>query len=650
MMKKFLLIVCLVCAAVSAGWLGTAPDLYTIKGLSNLSAATLTALSSGQHVAIADALSVTENATFPENVFIHFTPGGSVTIPATCTLALSGTVIAPPRQIFSGSGAISFYRCNNTEISANWWGAGAAGSTDDSDEIQKAIDAVKRSRTGTSPHQWSTKIKFEAQVYTIGSTLDMGGFYGGHLSGAGGAISNTRTYFTGATGAGTPVIDATAAHFGILENIYIGMTTSTVGVLVGYAGSDAIGFKMIRMHIDAPNDMTANGGLGTVGVFNSCAEHSEYHDCFIYANLPVVLTTGLTTSWIPGSTAASWVASSSFRTMSGPSCGIHNFVGNNVLFARSCTRPCVAMLNTNCVSFGTTYFGRESQTGTYPAAIYSHNSVTVTGLGTHFEAIGTLFDIYNAYGWDFDSFVSDSTASATTNRIFNFVSGGKLVGSRFSVYNQQYNKRWFPATTTMTVINSEFSAANNDHAYRPLNSTYEGNFTGCTFRRYNETTTTNGAGDMTTFGGKTFGVATSGSIANQPIVYVTYVPSTFATGASFLTLDAILFADAAGEKAAMRILASDVISADSAGTYYPTVTYLYAGVASYAQSTDASVVAFETSYVYVATSTYGWTAYLTTTVSGTASDVASISIKWTGSLTNTGYGSEKPYFDFGDGY
>lgn len=85
--------------------------------------------------------STTGNVSFDKYVTLEFTAGGQITVANLTTLTIEGNIIAPRTRIFAGTGTVEGE--NNTVLDATfpeWWGAECDGSTDDSAEIQAAID------------------------------------------------------------------------------------------------------------------------------------------------------------------------------------------------------------------------------------------------------------------------------------------------------------------------------------------------------------------------------------------------------------------------------------------------------------------------------------------------------------------------------
>lgn len=86
------------------------------------------------------------DTTVPFNVTTDFDlKSGRLSISGGVTLTISGPINSKPRQIFTGSGTVSFSNNNNVSVVyPQWWGALAdAGVTDSTNEIQDALDTGK---------------------------------------------------------------------------------------------------------------------------------------------------------------------------------------------------------------------------------------------------------------------------------------------------------------------------------------------------------------------------------------------------------------------------------------------------------------------------------------------------------------------------
>jgi hypothetical protein len=91
---------------------------------------------------------------------IEMEPGAKFSIASGKTLTISGSIDAGLDQIFSGSGTVSLGKIK--EVYPQWWGAKGDGSTDDTTEIQAAIDSLPTD---------GGKLFFPNGTYVISSSL-----------------------------------------------------------------------------------------------------------------------------------------------------------------------------------------------------------------------------------------------------------------------------------------------------------------------------------------------------------------------------------------------------------------------------------------------------------------------------------------------
>jgi hypothetical protein len=142
------------------------------------------------------------------------------------------------------------------------------------------------------------KILLGPGVFTVSTTINATnlGFAGFSIIGtqsSGESIPPTAgTVLLGNTGAGTPVIDTMGSENVLLEHFTIQGGTSTVGVLEArtVANNFVQWHKWSDVHIVMPSTPSANGGNGTIGIYNYGAEIAEYSKVTVTADKPIVFT------------------------------------------------------------------------------------------------------------------------------------------------------------------------------------------------------------------------------------------------------------------------------------------------------------------------------------------------------------------------
>ena len=314
-----------------------------------------TKVSGERTIVIETPQQVTQDLIFPPNLHLLFRDRGRLVKSASLKkvrVTIQGSVTAPIRTIFEGfePGEVNLggateqerntrfwrrgVRTRIREVYPQWWGAKGDGKADDTDALQCAVDAA-------------SNVFLPFGSYRITRPLDItnkrDGFrlmgYSRYPEGRGSEIIADT---------GGVALDLTGSTLVTIEDISIrsGNTgPSTVGILMGreqvyrFCGHNSLA----RVRIDLRSNMKANGGRGTVGIYNSEAEECIMTDCFIYADVPLVLTTGnpYGIAWphrrydSMGSMSAVTLLRCSFMTFLGPAIHLVNavsiqFIGCNL--------------------------------------------------------------------------------------------------------------------------------------------------------------------------------------------------------------------------------------------------------------------------------------------------------------------------------
>jgi hypothetical protein len=283
--------------------------------------------------------------TFTLNSDIRFQQGAVLKPDAGVTIELLGRVDAGTFQIFdvSNTGAHAYPR-RELQVIPQWWGAKGDWLNDDYPAIAAALDTVRVTAVGATGTGGT--VYFPKGIYRVTHPLDCTiGFY--HLAGAGPLLSILR----GDTGPGRAVIEFLGSQFCTVEGLQIDTTSvanppqgtptatpSTVGVLLGRVTAADTGqpnqswFVNLReCLIRMQHNMDANGGHGTVGVYNYGCEISNVHDVYVEADVPVVYTSE---NVVFGLTSYHRPANGAFPMINvGTSMTVVNATGGNGFFA-----------------------------------------------------------------------------------------------------------------------------------------------------------------------------------------------------------------------------------------------------------------------------------------------------------------------------
>ena len=208
---------------------------------------------------------------------IAFTPTGGI---AATTIA--GALTELDSEKLSAAQADAAYQPLSF-VFVEQFGAVGDGTTDDAAAIQAAIDSGAR------------EVRFRDNRYRIASVIDMTAMNGGgcKLKGMGRGEGSVGTQIIGETSG--LMIDCTGSQYVEFEDLTLkpgASNKSTIGIMFARATTAQYAqfCAMTRVHIDIPTNTAANGGRGTIGVYNYAAELFNMIDCYFRADHPYVIT------------------------------------------------------------------------------------------------------------------------------------------------------------------------------------------------------------------------------------------------------------------------------------------------------------------------------------------------------------------------
>lgn len=301
------------------------------------------------------------------------------------------------------------------------WGArgdfdcGSRAGTDSTDAIQAACDAAAQAAVYGAV--LPLPVRIPAGRYLITRPLNLTTEDGKHTH-SGLCIrgdGKETTELMASTGG--VLLDFTGSARLSLQDL--GITTafcpnpSTVGILFGRGALPgnmvAIFAYVERVWVRLHSNPAANGGIGTVAVWNFSSEGHGYHNCLFEANLPYCMTRLHVSPGLPGEVRSTFVE---FSTGDGCSLLGMVFSGQCALVALDYHRPCLYIAGAGSVDLGNTYMslrpGPQPQPrGTYLYCVenagcvgYRHYATMMEGPGSP-ENIpaGTLDAARMGYGY-----------------------------------------------------------------------------------------------------------------------------------------------------------------------------------------------------------------------------------------------------------
>jgi hypothetical protein len=300
---------------------------------------------------------------------------------------------------------------SNNVINVKDYGARGDNKIDDSDALQAAIDAYKTGYINSS----NTVIYIARTILipagkfritkplniTTGKHLDRNitnvGYdhFGIKIIGEG--RDSYGSIIAGDTGG--VMFDCTGTSGLCISDLGLSSGTtnpSTVGILLargldsGYCHNNVIDNVMINID----TNFTANGGLGSVGIWNVAGEQHIYNKVFIWANLPLGLTVNsnaIFRNFSESGFVASFYKIESAYTpviIEEISLGVVSVTGASSLYSLNFYRPCVYLNGVNSVNLDNVYMGvtpgnlNKDTTGTYKSAFEVWNAFNFRHTGT----------------------------------------------------------------------------------------------------------------------------------------------------------------------------------------------------------------------------------------------------------------------------
>jgi Pectate lyase superfamily protein len=263
------------------------------------------------------------------------------------------------------------------------YGAVCDGTTYDDAAINKTIVAAAANKSG--------QINFPAGTCRIGHSINLTNIPQGLvLHGQGrtdiGLAAGTR--ILGETGG--VMVDLTGSSFVTIEQLtlFAGSTNpSTIGVLDARSAANIYSqFNVLRnITIKLPDIPSANGGHGTVGVYNYAAEIFDLDEVYAYADTPVVVFND--NLWSLSSPNTTIIATGPGHQQS---TSVVSLRGSTTLWARG--GPALALYNVINVNLYGAYLNSTTN-NPYPYALDSEASETTLHLDFNSENFKQLWRV-----------------------------------------------------------------------------------------------------------------------------------------------------------------------------------------------------------------------------------------------------------------
>jgi len=274
-------------------------------------------------------------------------------------------------------------------VSVKDFGAVGNGITDDTEAVQAAIDSVCPVYGSGS----AGSVYFPSGNYLITSVLNLTNSRqagtkcrdGLRLYGE----SSASSIIVGETGSGYAIADVTGSQWLNLSNLGFqsgSKNKSTVGIYQGLASAlqQTQNQRFEQIIISIHDDSTANGGNGTIALWNFGAEENTYDTCYFIANTPIVCTTVVNS---PVGTYANPILAQA----SSHSLGVTTFSGENYAVSLGRYYSPIKLLGVNTFECENIYISNIGTGGTNDYSISFYSSCVNVNINSTIEQLGTIY-------------------------------------------------------------------------------------------------------------------------------------------------------------------------------------------------------------------------------------------------------------------
>jgi len=265
----------------------------------------------------------------------------------------------------------------------------------------KAIaDAVSVACPRVGSETGARRVYFPAGQYLVTVPIDLSNSRANGTRGKDGLViqgeSVGATRIIGKTGAGRPVIETTGSQWLTIKDLTVtsaAMGYSTVGIFQGL--SKALGEtqnqKFSRLVISMCDDPAANGGAGSVGIWNFGAEENTYDTLWIAANLPLMFTAHNPSPNTGFRTPTSYQPLANTHSL-----GMSTFAGECFFAALKGHQPSIITEDANSMKFVNTYLSNLGGAGANGSAWKVYGSLDGLDYNGLVESHGRFLEIFGA--------------------------------------------------------------------------------------------------------------------------------------------------------------------------------------------------------------------------------------------------------------
>ena len=261
-------------------------------------------------------------------------------------------------------------------------------------------NAVSVACPGVGSGGSARRVYLPSGQYLVTSTIDLtnsrkdGTRVKDGLAFQGESIGATR--IIGKTGANKPVIETTGAQWLSIEDLTITGAPSgysTVGIFQGLSSSlaETQNQKFSRVLISMADDPGANGGAGTVGIWNFGAEENTYDTLWIKANLPLMFTAHNPSPNTGFKTPVSYQILGRSHSL-----GMSTFAGECCFVALNKRQPSIITEDVNSMKFVNAYLSNIGGGGVNESAWTVYGSLDGVEYAGLVESHGRFWEVFGA--------------------------------------------------------------------------------------------------------------------------------------------------------------------------------------------------------------------------------------------------------------